>query len=101
MTDHDRQQAIGALSERHFNAKRTRAALVGQLGEIRSTLDAFARNLQTTMATQNLFADTVPVMPNDYPDPKVISGMLSDLKATCHEITHTQRLLKDAGVDVS
>ena len=46
MTAHDQDAAIGALSRRHSDAKRTRAALIGELGAVQAALEDVVRSLQ-------------------------------------------------------
>lgn len=101
MTDHDQDAAIGALTKRHSDAKRKRAALVGEIITHRKALETFVRALEAVTPFDPLTSDRVPRMSKDYPDPAVLGALLSDLIAATHEIEHTQRLLKDAGIDVS
>lgn len=100
MTDHDQDAAIGALTKRYSDAKRKRAALLSEVEKVRQVLDRCARALQSVSAFDPPEADKVPRMFPDYPDPQVLAGLLTDLTATCHAVAHTQRLLKDAGIDV-
>lgn len=101
MTDHDQHAAIGELTKRYSDAKRKRAALIAELGKVRESLQTFARALQTVTDYSAADPDKVPRMAADYPAPAVVAELLSDLTATCHDLVRTQRLLKDAGVDVS
>lgn len=100
MTDNDKDAEIGALVKRNSDAKRKRADLVGELGKARTAIGNFRRALDA-VETYSVTSETVPRMPKDYPEPAVVAHLLSDLSAACHEIEHTKRLLKDAGVDLS
>lgn len=99
MTD-DQYAAIGALVRRHSDAKRTRADLVGELGEARIAIGNFKRALDA-VEIYTITSATVPRLPPDYPEPAAVTTLLSDLSAACHEIEETERLLKDAGIDLS
>jgi lipopolysaccharide biosynthesis regulator YciM len=102
MTDHDQDAAIGALSRRHSDAKRRRAALLGELSAVKAALEEVVRSLEiVTAGAGALTSETAPRMRPTYPDPARVADLLRDLSASCHELEHTQRLLRDAGVDVA
>jgi hypothetical protein len=102
MTDHDQDAAIGALSRRHSDAKRKRAALMSEIGAVKAALEEVVRSLHVvTTGGFGLTSETAPRMLPTYPDPARVAELLRDLSASCHELEHTQQLLREAGVDVS
>jgi hypothetical protein len=102
MTAHDQDAAIGALSRRHSDAKRTRAALIGELGAVTRALEDVVWSLQVvTSGGAGLNSETAPRMRPDYPEAARGAELLRELIASCHALEHTARLLREAGVDVA
>jgi hypothetical protein len=101
MTDHDENAAIGSLTKEYSDAKRQKAALVSEITKARNALDQFSRQLQSVGGYSLTDPIKVPKVPADYPTAEKLAELLTDLRAAMHKIDHTQKLLKDAGVEVS
>lgn len=100
MSNHDQDEAIGALTRRFSDARKARAALVASLATIRRSMDRFSRTLAPVEGF-NPSSNAIPRMPSDYPSDARVAATLDQLRSACEELELTERLLKEAGVDLS
>jgi hypothetical protein len=99
MSDHDRDATIAVLTRRYADARSAREAHVRTITTIRGKLHEFARNLATVEGFISS-GRSIPRMPPDYPTDAQIAATLDELRAVCDELELTEKLLKEAGVNV-
>jgi hypothetical protein len=99
MSEHDQDATIGVLTKRYSDARKARTALVATTNTIRHALDRFSRQLATVDGF-NPSSKSIPHVPADHPSDAHIAAVLDELRAVCLELELTQRLLKEAGVDI-
>jgi hypothetical protein len=100
MSDHDRDATIGVLTKRYSDARKARATLIPTISTIRHALDKFSRTLAAVDGF-NPSSKSIPRMPADYPADQEIVAALDQLRTVCEELELTQKLLQEAGVDIS
>jgi hypothetical protein len=100
MSDHDQDATIGVLTKRYSEARKARTALVPTINTIRHALDKFSRTLAAVDGF-NPSSKSIPRMPPDYPADAQVAASLEKLRSVCEELELTQKLLQEAGVDIS
>lgn len=100
MTDHDQDAAIGQLTKRYSEAKRTRAAALSELRGTKRILDGLSHAIDRAIAAVDLPAEDAPTLPPGFPEAASLMQTFDSLTGACHEVRLTRRLLKDAGIDV-
>jgi hypothetical protein len=99
VSDREQDAAIGFLTKRYSEARKARASLVSTIQTMRHSIDRFSRTLATVEGF-NPSSNSIPRMPPDYPADRQIALSLEELRSACAELELTQRLLKDAGIEI-
>jgi hypothetical protein len=109
MTDQERNAAIGAMAVALSEAKRTRAALIGEARGIGKTLNQVASQIDGAIMQSPLYADRGETPPAKESDPVSVPEYASfdflvermkSIRKISGEIRQLRRTLRDAGMDV-
>ena len=104
MTDHDQNAAIGDLTKRYSEAKRKKAALLSEISKGRTALattaSILADKVENVRSGIPVTSANVPSVP-EYPSPEHMKTLVDDFRDTLREVERTQKLIKEAGLDIA